>query len=76
MRILDDILSALFTDAFFRDYAIGEKDLTTRKLVEQLLYNLERPLKDPSKLPHIGILTILSKLKFMEIYFLKMMWKF
>lgn len=48
---LDDILSALFTDAFFRDYAIGEKDLTTRKLIEQLLYNLERPLKDPSKLP-------------------------
>ncbi|MEC0129135.1 DUF3626 domain-containing protein [Paenibacillus pabuli] len=46
---LDDILSALFTDAFFRDYAIGEKDLTPQKLIEQL-YNLERPLKDPSKL--------------------------
>lgn len=50
---LDDILSALFTDAFFRDYAIGEKDLTPKKLIDQLLYNLERPLEDPSKLaPH------------------------
>ncbi|KOY17425.1 DUF3626 domain-containing protein [Paenibacillus xylanivorans] len=50
---LDDILSALFTDAFFRDYAIGEKDLTPKKLIEKLLYNLERPLEDPSKLaPH------------------------
>ncbi|WP_420819434.1 DUF3626 domain-containing protein [Paenibacillus thalictri] len=46
---LDDILAAIFKDAFFREYAIGEKNLTPRKLVDQLLFNLERPFADPSE---------------------------
>ncbi|GGD60298.1 hypothetical protein GCM10010911_17720 [Paenibacillus nasutitermitis] len=45
----DDILAALFKDAFFRNDAIGENNLTPRKLIEHLLYNLEKPFKDPSK---------------------------
>lgn len=45
----DDILSAIFKDAFFRNDAIGEKNLTPRILIEHLLYNLEQPFKDPSK---------------------------
>lgn len=45
----DDILAAIIKDAFFRDYAIGENNLTPRKLIDHLLYNLECPLKDPSK---------------------------
>ncbi|AYB39645.1 DUF3626 domain-containing protein [Brevibacillus laterosporus] len=45
----DDILAAIFKDAFFQDYAIGEKDLTPRKLIDHLLYNLEWPFKDSSK---------------------------
>lgn len=46
---LDDILAAIFKDAFFREYAIGEKDLTPRKLVDQLLFSLEHPFADPSE---------------------------
>lgn len=46
----DDILAAIFKDAFFRNDAIGEKNLTPKKLIEHLLINLEQPLKDPSKL--------------------------
>lgn len=45
----DDILSAIFKDAFLQEYAIGEKDLTPRKLIDYLLYKLERPFKDFSK---------------------------
>ncbi|OAB43715.1 DUF3626 domain-containing protein [Paenibacillus glacialis] len=45
----DDILAAIFKDAFFRNDAIGDKDLTPRKFIEHLLYNLEEPCKDPSK---------------------------
>lgn len=45
----DDILSAIFKDAFFRNDAIGEKNLTPRILIEHLLGNLEQPFKDPSK---------------------------
>ncbi|GIO01674.1 hypothetical protein J5TS2_23420 [Brevibacillus halotolerans] len=45
----DDILSAIFKDAFLQEYAIGEKDLTPRKLIDHLLYKLERPFKDFSK---------------------------
>jgi len=44
----DDILAAIFNDAFFREYAIGEKDLTPRKLMDHLLYNLERPFQNPT----------------------------
>jgi hypothetical protein len=45
----DDILSAIFKDTFFRNDALGEKNLTPRLLIEHLLYNLEQPCKDPSK---------------------------
>lgn len=45
----DDILAAIFNDAFFREYAIGEHDLTPTKFIEHLLYDLQRPFKDPSE---------------------------
>ncbi len=44
----DDILAALMTETFLRDFAIGEKNLTPRKLVNHLLFNLEKPFSDPS----------------------------
>ncbi|MGG1599273.1 DUF3626 domain-containing protein [Paenibacillus naphthalenovorans] len=44
----DDILAAMLKDAFFRNDAIGENDLTPRKWNDHLLYHLECPLKDPS----------------------------
>lgn len=44
----DDILAALMIETFLRDFAIGEKNLTPRKLVNHLLVNLERPFSDPS----------------------------
>lgn len=46
---LDDILAAVFKDAFFREYAIGERDLTPTKLMDHFLFNLERPFKNPSE---------------------------
>lgn len=45
----EDILAAVFKDAFFRNDAIGEKNLTPKKLIDHLLINLEQPFKDPSK---------------------------
>ncbi|KPV56617.1 hypothetical protein QJ48_26655 [Paenibacillus sp. A3] len=45
----DDILAAVLKDAFFQEYALGEKDLTPRKWIDHLLHHLEGPLKDPSK---------------------------
>lgn len=45
---LDDILAMVFKDAFFREYAIGERDLTPTKWIDHLLFHLERPFKDPS----------------------------
>ncbi len=42
------ILAALMKDAFFSDFAIGERNLTTGRLVEYLLTNLELPFADPS----------------------------
>ncbi|MCE5172839.1 DUF3626 domain-containing protein [Paenibacillus profundus] len=44
----DDILAALMKDAFTRDFAIGEKNLTPRKLIDHMLVNLERPFSDRS----------------------------
>jgi len=38
---LDFILAGILKDAFFRDFALGEKDLTPRKLINHLLYNLD-----------------------------------
>lgn len=49
----DDILAALMKDAFTRDFAIGEKNLTPRKLIDHMLVNLEGRSSDPSsKEPH------------------------
>lgn len=45
----DDILAALMTEAFVRDFAFGESNLTPRKLVDHLRVNLEKPLSDPAK---------------------------
>lgn len=44
----DDIVAALMTEAFVRDFAIGESNLTPPKLVDHLLVNLEKPLSDPA----------------------------
>lgn len=44
----DDILAALLDEVFARDFAIGEKNLTPRKLVDHLLLNLDKPFSDPS----------------------------
>lgn len=44
----DIILAALMKEAFFRDFAIGEKNLTPRKLIDHVLVNLERPFSDPA----------------------------
>lgn len=49
----DDILATLMKDAFTRDFAIGEKNLTPRKLIDHILVNLEGRFSDPSsKEPH------------------------
>lgn len=45
----DLILAALFKDAFFSNFAIGEKNLTVRKLTNHMLLDLEKPFEDPSK---------------------------
>lgn len=43
----DIILAALMKEAFLRDCAIGEKNLTPRELINHVLVNLERPFSDP-----------------------------
>jgi hypothetical protein len=44
----DDIMAALMVETFRRDFALGEKNLTPRKLVSHLLYDLKKPFSDPS----------------------------
>jgi hypothetical protein len=44
----DDILAALLSEAFFREFAIGEKNLSVPRLVNHLLHDLEKPLIDPT----------------------------
>lgn len=46
---LDDIFAAVLKDAFFREYALGEKDLTPRKVIDRLLYCLESPITNRVK---------------------------
>ena len=46
----DGILAALMRDSFFSEFAIGERNLTTGRLVEHLLADLEQPFADPSEL--------------------------
>lgn len=45
----DDIAAAVLTDAFFREYALGEKDLSPRKVIDQLLYRLDLPVTERIK---------------------------
>lgn len=47
-REFDDILAALFKDAFLRNDAIGTKDLTPKGMINHLQNNLVRPFQDPS----------------------------
>ncbi|MBU5444964.1 DUF3626 domain-containing protein [Paenibacillus sp. MSJ-34] len=44
----DPILAALLKEAFLRDYAIGEKNATPRKLIDRLLVRLGGPFADPA----------------------------
>ncbi|MDR6884995.1 DUF3626 domain-containing protein [Paenibacillus sp. GCM10023248] len=41
----DDITAALLKDAFFEERAIGEKNTSPRKLIDQLLNGLEQPFQ-------------------------------
>ncbi|MGI2296138.1 DUF3626 domain-containing protein [Paenibacillus sp. GXUN7292] len=45
----NDILASLFKDAFLRNEAIGEKELTPKRLIEHMLHHLDQPRPDPSK---------------------------
>lgn len=45
---LDDILAALLTDVHSKNSAIGEKNLSPRKLIEHLRFNLAAPFPEPS----------------------------
>lgn len=47
----DLILAALLRDAFVSDFAIGQKELTVRKLTDHMLFRLEKPFEDPSNKP-------------------------
>ncbi len=44
---LDLVLSALLSDAFFRDFAIGEKNISVSKLIRHMLVQLEQPFQPP-----------------------------
>lgn len=44
----DMILAALLEETFTRDFAIGEKNLTPTNLINHLLYNLKKSIKDTS----------------------------
>ncbi|WP_433751082.1 DUF3626 domain-containing protein [Falsibacillus pallidus] len=45
----DMILAALLEEAFVRGFAIGERELTPSRLINHLLYDLEKPFEDPAK---------------------------
>ena len=44
----DDIVAALFAESFWREFAIGEKDISPTRLLEHLMTELDRPFEDPS----------------------------
>ncbi|GKU79031.1 hypothetical protein L3i20_v234280 [Paenibacillus sp. L3-i20] len=49
----DLIWAALMKDAFYNNYAIGEKNLTIQKLIHHMIVNLEKPFQNPSnKVPN------------------------
>jgi hypothetical protein len=43
---LDDVMAALFTESFTRDFALGEKDLPPPRLLDHLLQRLQAPFTD------------------------------
>jgi hypothetical protein len=45
----DMILAALLEEAFTREYAIGERDLTPTRLINHFIVNLKKKLTDPEK---------------------------
>ncbi len=45
----DDILAAVLRDAFFREYALGEKDLSPRQVIDRLLYRLDQHVTERLK---------------------------
>jgi hypothetical protein len=47
----DDIVAALFAEAFSRDFAVGEPALSPGRLLDRLLHELPRPFTDPSNGP-------------------------
>lgn len=47
----DDILSALLTEVFTRDYALGTKNLTVPKLIQHLSNNLSQLYENPANKP-------------------------
>jgi hypothetical protein len=49
----DDIIAALLTETFVRDFAIGQGGLTPKKLVEHLRLNLQAPFTDPAHKPAV-----------------------
>lgn len=44
----DLILAALLRDAFFLEYALGQRSLTVRWLIDNLLQNLEKRVQNPA----------------------------
>lgn len=44
----DLILAALLEETFLRDFAIGERNLTPARLINHLLFNIEKPFTDPA----------------------------
>lgn len=45
----DDIFAAVLKDAFFREYALGEKEQSPRKVIDRLLNCLELPITNRVK---------------------------
>jgi len=41
----DIVIAALLNDVFFRESALGERDVTPGKLIDHLLYNLDQPYR-------------------------------
>jgi Protein of unknown function (DUF3626) len=48
---LDSVLAALLHETFTRDFALGERELTPRRLVAHLTTELAKPFADPSTGP-------------------------
>ena len=49
----EDIVAALLSEAFERDHALGERDVTPARLVQRLRTQLSAPLQDPAGSPAV-----------------------